>query len=69
MSAIIARDQWRWMSEKGDLSPWIRCPLCAQWIPLIDYEVGDKGTVTPTCSCPHLKCTFSDDVVLEQWKP
>lgn len=44
----------------------IKCPKCER-IGMLDHNVADGGTVTPSLDCPAEGCSFHEFVRLEGW--
>ncbi len=44
----------------------VKCPEC-KGIGMLDHEVADDGTVTPSLECTRKGCTFHKGVMLEGW--
>ncbi len=44
------------------------CPVCGD-VGLLNHEIADDGTVTPSVQCPALYCTFHEMIKLAGWVP
>lgn len=44
------------------------CPKCGQ-TGLLNHEIADDGTVTPSVQCPKTGCGFHEMIRLSGWSP
>lgn len=44
------------------------CPKCNQ-TGLLNHEIADDGTVTPSVQCPETGCGFHEMIKLVGWEP
>ncbi len=59
---------WLWMPHSEGLSSrvCIKCPKCGR-IGMLDHDVADDGTVSPSLDCPSEGCAFHEHVKLRGW--
>lgn len=65
---LVSVRQWRVVKLDG--VPYVRatCPGC-DLEALLDHDIADDGTVSPSMDCPNDRCDFHANVRLELWQP
>lgn len=58
---------WKGLKTRQGRKASFVCPECGQLGALVDHDIGDDGTVTPSVVCPHLGCAFHEFIKLDGW--
>lgn len=59
---------WAKSTLDGNPTAKVKCPGCGMIGTIINHSVGRNGVVSPSLDCPNDKCTFHENVILENWK-
>lgn len=57
---------WKGVVSNGPRKAFFSCPTCGRLGSLIDHEIADDGTVTPSVVCSY-DCGFHEYIVLKDW--
>lgn len=66
-AAYDDRPRWRPLRDGARWSATLTCGLCGRPATLVDHEIADDGTVSPSVECPHDGCRWHVFVKLNGW--
>lgn len=56
---------WQLVKTKNEPSASFVCPDCGFFGSLLDHQIAEDGTVSPSVDCPD--CSFHEHIRLEGW--